>query len=63
MYGFTPIIGFNINSSFAKPLAKDLSGLAVRINMDDQSSILAATHFISEEIGASGTLMGVVLGA
>ena len=62
-YGFTPIIGFNINSSFAKTLAKDLGGLAVRINMDDQNSILAATHFISEEIGASGPLIGVVLGA
>jgi len=40
--GLTPLIGFNSNASIAKSLAKECGGLAVKMDMFDDDSILAA---------------------
>ena len=62
-FGFTPIIGYNTNAAKAHILAKEIKGLAVRIDMSDGNSILSAVKIITKEIGTSGSLAAVVLGA
>ena len=62
-FGFTPIIGYNTNAAKAHILAKEIKGLAVRIDMSDGNSILSAVKIITKEIGTSGSLEAVVLGA
>ena len=62
-FGFTPIIGYNTNAAKAHILAKEIKGLAVRIDMSDDNSILSAVKIITKEIGTSGSLAAVVLGA
>ena len=62
-FGFIPIIGFNTNAAKAHILAKETKGLAVHIDMNDNSSILSAVEIITKEIGSSGSLAAVVLGA
>ena len=62
-FGFIPIIGFNTNAAKAHILAKETMGLAVHIDMNDNSSILSAVEIITKEIGSSGSLAAVVLGA
>ena len=61
--GFTPIIGYNTNAADAHILAKEINGLAVHIDMSDGNSILNAAKVITREIGTSGSLAAVVLGA
>ena len=62
-FGFTPIIGYKTNAYKANILAKEVRGLAVRIDMGDGNSILNAVNTITKEIGTSGSLVAVVLGA
>jgi 3-oxoacyl-[acyl-carrier protein] reductase len=62
-FGFTPIIGFKSNAEEANILAKEINGLAVQIDMSDVNSILNAIEIITKEIGTSGNLVAVVLGA
>ena len=62
-FGYTPIIGYNTNAAKAHILAKEIGGLAVRIDMSDGNSILSAVKIITKEIGTSGSLAAVVLGA
>lgn len=61
--GLTPIIGFNKSASKAKLIAKETNGIAVQINMSDNNSILNAVKIINKQIGKSGLLTTVVLGA
>lgn len=61
--GLTPLIGFNSNASIAKSLAKECGGLAVKMDMFDDDSILAAVENISTYIGNDSSLKGIVLAA
>ena len=61
--GFTPIIGFYRNELEANSLALECGGLAVKINLSDDQSIVSAIKVITTFIGTEGSLAGVVLGA
>ena len=61
--GLTPLIGFNSNAKIAKSLAKECGGFAVKMDMCDGDSILAAIENISTYLGNDGVLRGVILAA
>ena len=49
-FGFTPIIGYKTNADKANILAKEVRGLAVRIDMGDGNSILNAVNTITKRL-------------
>lgn len=55
--GFTPVVGYHRNQSAAEDVAASCSGRALRLNLADPDSILAA----AVELEAAPRLAGVVL--
>ena len=61
--GLIPLVGFNSNAKIAKSLANECGGFAVKMDMSNDDSILAAIENISTYLGSGGVLRGVILAA
>ena len=61
--GFTPIIGFNKGHKNAAELATECGGIAVKIDLSNNQSIIRSAEEIALFVQEKGSLEGVVLAA